>query len=89
MTLPAPSGRVAPVTGARRGLGPAIARRLVADGYQGDAEHQRAAVEQTQRRFGRLDVQVNYSAVNPLFGPLAQADCGEARPSGALLRGEL
>jgi NAD(P)-dependent dehydrogenase (short-subunit alcohol dehydrogenase family) len=100
---------VALVTGASRGIGLAVAARIVAEGGRvvitarkpeglaealetlgadsarsvagraDDAEHQAEAVATAVREFGRLDVLVNNTGINPVFGPLAEVDLGAAR----------
>jgi 3-oxoacyl-[acyl-carrier protein] reductase len=57
------------------GTGRAISARGSAD----DPEHQQAAVEETVKRFGQLDILVNNAAVNPQYGPLMDADLGAVR----------
>jgi NAD(P)-dependent dehydrogenase (short-subunit alcohol dehydrogenase family) len=57
------------------GTGRAISARGSAD----DEEHQRTAVTETVRQFGRLDLLVNNAAVNPQYGPLMEADLGAVR----------
>jgi NAD(P)-dependent dehydrogenase (short-subunit alcohol dehydrogenase family) len=101
--------RVALVTGASRGIGLAVAARIVAEGGRvvitarkpegltaaldtlgpdvarsvagraDDAEHQGEAVATAVREFGRLDVLVNNTGINPVYGPLTQVDEGAAR----------
>ncbi|MEO6702226.1 MAG: SDR family oxidoreductase [Jatrophihabitantaceae bacterium] len=103
-------GQVALVTGASRGIGFAIAQRLVAEGARvcitarkpeplqaaaaelggpdtvifaagggDDPAHRQAAVQATMDSFGRLDVLVNNTGINPVFGPLLDIDEAAAR----------
>jgi NAD(P)-dependent dehydrogenase (short-subunit alcohol dehydrogenase family) len=104
------TGQVALVTGASRGIGLAIAQRLVAEGARvcltarkaepleqaaaelggaevalwaagssDDAEHRQRAVSETMAAFGRLDVLVNSTGINPVYGPLLQIEESAAR----------
>ena len=99
------TGKVALITGASRGIGLAIAARIVAEGGRvvitarkpeglagavdslggldvatavagrgDDPEHQAEAMATVGRQFGRLDVLVNNTGINPVYGPLAKLD---------------
>jgi NAD(P)-dependent dehydrogenase (short-subunit alcohol dehydrogenase family) len=48
-------------------------------GRADDPEHQDDAVETAVREFGRLDVLVNNTGINPAYGPLRELDEGAAR----------
>lgn len=102
--------KVAIVTGASRGIGLAIAQRLVAEGARvvitarkkealdeavaelggpttaiavagraDDVEHQTEAVRQAVEEFGSLDLLVNNTGINPVYGPLVELDRDAAR----------
>lgn len=104
------AGRVAVVTGASRGIGLAVAARIVGEGGRvvltarhpeplaaaaqslggdavavaiagraDDAVHQAEALQAAMSRFGRLDVLVNNTGINPVYGPLAELDEAAAR----------
>ncbi|MEO6886459.1 MAG: SDR family oxidoreductase [Jatrophihabitantaceae bacterium] len=104
------AGRVALVTGASRGIGLAIAARIVAEGGRvvitarkaealasaveqlgggehavavagsaDDAAHQAAAIATAVERFGRLDVLINNTGINPAFGSLLDLSESAAR----------
>jgi 3-oxoacyl-[acyl-carrier protein] reductase len=102
-------GKVAVVTGASRGIGLAIAARLVAEGARvcvtarkpdplteavqqlggpefavavagraDDPEHRENAIRTTLETFGRVDVLVNNTGINPVYGPISSTDAGAA-----------
>ncbi|GAB19619.1 putative oxidoreductase [Gordonia effusa NBRC 100432] len=104
------AGRTAIVTGASRGIGLAIAHRLVDDGarvvitgrkpealdiavdelggpdvalgvagHADDAAHQRETVGRAVDTFGSVDLLVNNTGINPVFGPLIDLDLDAAR----------
>jgi 3-oxoacyl-[acyl-carrier protein] reductase len=110
------AGRVALVTGASRGIGLAVAARIVAEGGRvcltarkeeglrtavdelnaapggdgtlraigvagkaDDEPHQLSTVERVLAEYGRLDVVVNNTGINPSYGPLLDVDTGAAR----------
>jgi len=97
--------QVAVVTGASRGIGLAIAERIVAEGGSvvitarnadglaeavaglggephatyvagkaDDPDHQAEVFRTVTERFGRLDVLVNNTGINPAYGPLTELD---------------
>jgi NAD(P)-dependent dehydrogenase (short-subunit alcohol dehydrogenase family) len=102
-------GRVAVVTGASRGIGLAIAARLVAEGARvcvtarkpdplaaaveelggpehavgvagraDDPEHRAHAVQATVEAFGQVDILINNTGINPVYGPMSGTDVGAA-----------
>jgi NAD(P)-dependent dehydrogenase (short-subunit alcohol dehydrogenase family) len=115
MTEPKPAtgrfaGLAAIVTGASRGIGLAIAGRLVAEGgrvvltgrgsealaeaveslggsdvalgiagHVGDTDHQSDVVALALDVFGRIDLLVNNTGINPVYGPLVDIDLDVAR----------
>lgn len=103
-------GRVALVTGASRGIGFAVAARLVSEGARvvitarkegplaeaverlggrehalavpgtaDDPQHRRDSVARTLETFGRLDMLVNNTGINPVYGRLVDLDLVAAR----------
>jgi NAD(P)-dependent dehydrogenase (short-subunit alcohol dehydrogenase family) len=54
-------------------------RAIFVAGSGDDVDHQSAAIAATIDTFGRLDVLVNNTGINPTFGPLLDIDSGIAR----------
>jgi NAD(P)-dependent dehydrogenase (short-subunit alcohol dehydrogenase family) len=57
--------------------GPSVA--LGVAGRADDPEHRAAAVAETTAAFGPIDILVNNTGINPVFGPLMEMDLGAAR----------
>ncbi|NKQ53803.1 SDR family oxidoreductase [Amycolatopsis sp. K13G38] len=47
---------------------------IAVPGKADDAEHQQEAVARTMEAFGRLDMLVNNTAINPVYGPIVDVD---------------
>jgi NAD(P)-dependent dehydrogenase (short-subunit alcohol dehydrogenase family) len=61
------------LSSAAAGLGgPDVA--IAVPGKCDDADHQAEAVARTMEAFGRLDMLVNNTGINPVFGPIADTD---------------
>lgn len=104
------AGRTAVITGASRGIGLAIAQRLVDEGARvcitarkpepleeavkalggpehaiavpgkaDDPDHQDEAIAATLKAFGSLDMFVNNTGINPVFGRMVDLDLEAAR----------
>lgn len=54
-------------------------RAIAGAGRVDDPAHQREVARQVMTHFGRLDILVNNAGINPLYGPLMDADLGAAR----------
>jgi len=52
---------------------------LAVAGNAGDLEHRAEAVARTVERFGSLDMLVNNVGINPIYGPLVEADLNAVR----------
>ncbi|MDE9365152.1 SDR family oxidoreductase [Luteipulveratus sp. YIM 133132] len=57
--------------------GPEVA--IAVAGRADDAEHQADAIARTAEAFGRVDVLINNTGINPAYGPLLDLDPGAAR----------
>lgn len=104
------TGKVAIVTGASRGIGLGIARRLVAEGARvaltargadalveavqslggpevaigvsgkgDDTTHQADTIARVEEAFGPVDILVNNTGINPVFGRMVELDLAAAR----------
>jgi NAD(P)-dependent dehydrogenase (short-subunit alcohol dehydrogenase family) len=56
--------------------GPDVA--IAVPGKSDDGDHQAEAVAATIKAFGRLDMLVNNTGINPAYGPITQTDLGAA-----------
>ncbi|WP_329562901.1 SDR family oxidoreductase [Kitasatospora sp. NBC_01266] len=66
-----------PLAEAVRDLG-GEAHAIAVAGKADDPAHQQAAVEQVMASFGRLDLLVNNTGINPVFGPVLDTDLAAA-----------
>ncbi|MFC5997557.1 SDR family oxidoreductase [Quadrisphaera sp. GCM10027208] len=57
--------------------GPDVA--LAVAGKADDTDHQGETIQRTLDTFGRLDLLVNNTGINPVYGPLVELDLGAAR----------
>lgn len=69
----------AAAAGLARAAGVPGDRVLAVPGNAGDADDRAEAVRLVVERFGRLDVLVNNTGINPVFGPLVDADLDAVR----------
>jgi len=51
---------------------------IAVPGKSDDGEHQAAAITRTLEAFGRVDMLVNNTGINPVFGPMVDTDPGAA-----------
>jgi NAD(P)-dependent dehydrogenase (short-subunit alcohol dehydrogenase family) len=54
-------------------------KAIAVAGRADDPEHQAITVETTIKQYGRLDVLVNNTGINPVFGPMIETDPGAIR----------
>jgi 3-oxoacyl-[acyl-carrier protein] reductase len=67
------------VDGINAAAGGGGVRAIGVAGRADDESHQLSTVERVLAEFGRLDVLVNNSGINPTYGPLLELDTGAAR----------
>jgi NAD(P)-dependent dehydrogenase (short-subunit alcohol dehydrogenase family) len=65
-----------PLAEAVAALGPEAA--IAVPGRSDDSDHQDEAIARTLEAFGRLDMLVNNTGINPVFGPIIDTDPGAA-----------
>jgi NAD(P)-dependent dehydrogenase (short-subunit alcohol dehydrogenase family) len=57
--------------------GPSVAISVA--GKADDPQHQAEAIRRTLEEFGRIDILINNTGINPAYGPLLDVDLGAAR----------
>jgi NAD(P)-dependent dehydrogenase (short-subunit alcohol dehydrogenase family) len=58
---------------------------IAVPGKSDDGDHQAEAIARTIEAFGRLDMLVNNTGINPVFGPVTDVEPAAARDDDSLL----